>query len=430
MSSDLEQQITKACGQISEAVMNESLSAILFQAVNYFSRVFLFIDGLDECRFDVQSAILSKLHELCQSPQPKLKIFVSSRDEHTISKSLDKFPRLRVGEEHNSSDISYFVKETVKNKMNSESLRIRDISLRSEIITTLTSQAHGMFLWVHFQITDLCETDSDHGIRQVLRDLPKGMAETYARAVKKIARNPLKITRAQKIFKWIACAKRPLLITELAEAVAFDRTDKFWDSTKIPHTPRLIQDCGNLVVLDDDATARFAHHTVQQFLIGSLPESSISDFHFHPGEANIEAGQVCMTYLLFSDFESQITILEPDIAKGISQFPSPKAVIASVISYPKLWSAIFSSHSFWRYLFPRKVQQRSLTLELDLAQFLVLKKPPSPDMSKRYQLLSYAIENWLSHTSDITENDKCWKKFRSLATDRPTSFDIRPWGNP
>ncbi|KAL9096562.1 MAG: hypothetical protein Q9165_001049 [Trypethelium subeluteriae] len=430
MSTNLEQQITKACGQISEAVMNDNLSAILFQVFECFPKVFLFIDGLDECKFEVQTAILSLLHELSQFSQPKVKIFVASRDEHTISKSLEDFPQLRVGAEHNSGDINYFIEETVKRKMESRLLMIRDVSLKSEIINTLTSQAHGMFLWVHFQIADLCETDSDHGIRHALQNLPKGMAETYARAVRKIARNPLRATRAQQIFKWIASAKRPLLIAELAEAVAFNRTDQFWDSSKIPHTENLIQGCGNLVVLDDDGTARFVHHTVQQFLIVSAPESSLPDFHFQASEADLEAGQTCMTYLMFSDFEKQITIPEPHCAERISRFPSPKAITASIIPGRGLWSAISSVESIWRYLSPRKTQPHSLTLEMDLAQFVQLRKPPNPDMSKRYQFLSYAIENWLNHTTEITEKEICWNKFRSLATDRSSSFDIRPWGNP
>jgi hypothetical protein len=134
------------------------------------------------------------------------------------------------------------------------------------------------------------------------------MAATYARAVQKIGQNPVKMNLAQQIFKWIACAKRPLLMAELAEAIAFGPSDASWDSTKIPDASRLIQACGHLAVLDDDGTARFAHHTVQQFLIGLPLKDSISEFHFDLSKADARAGEICITYLLFSDFEKQITI--------------------------------------------------------------------------------------------------------------------------
>ena len=450
ISDELEQQITTSCGQHPEAIMDEGLVSVLLRAIRHFSKVYLFIDGLDECKCEEQTAILSMLHELSRSQQPTVKILVSSRDEHTISHSLKKFHQLRIAAESNSADIDFFVKKTVKNKIQSGELRVRDFSLQSEIITSLTSQAHGMFvslsycvsigimeltytarfLWVHFQIADLSEADSDHDIRQALQSLPQGMAETYARAVNKTARNSMKVNRAQKIFKWIACAKRPLFLAELAEAVAFHPSDKCWDSAKIPDTSRLIQGCGNLVVLDDDGTTRFAHHTVQQFLTGLPLEKSTPDFHFKSRDADIEAGEVCMTYLSFSDFETQVTIPESHIIQQTRQLPSPTAIISSLVPDYGIWNVRSNVSKFWRYLLPRKVRQRSLSLEIDISPFVELKRRPEPDMSKRYQFLTYAVENWLYHTSEITESDTSWSKFKYLATDKPSSFDIRPWGNP
>ena len=82
------------------------------------------------------------------------------------------------------------------------------------------------FLWVHFQFVDLCEATSDFSIRETLRNLPKGMAKTYARVLRKIGGSQPNMVLAQRIFKWVVCAKRPLLITELGEAIAFGPTDR------------------------------------------------------------------------------------------------------------------------------------------------------------------------------------------------------------
>jgi hypothetical protein len=121
------------------------------------------------------------------------------------------------------------------------------------------------FLWVSFQIADLCDATSEFEIRETLQNLPKGMAATYARILQKLRSVRTNMTLAQRIFKWTICAKRPLLITELTEAIAFGPTDRSWDAKKIPDATRSIQACGNLVVLDEDETVRLAHHSVRQF---------------------------------------------------------------------------------------------------------------------------------------------------------------------
>jgi len=126
------------------AVADEAFLAILLCIIKYFSRLYLFIDGLDECTSDIQSTILFIIHQLSRFKKPTVKIFLSSRDEQIISTSLNGFPRLEVSTERVSEDIAYFVEETVQSHLNSGELRIQDSALQQEIIATLTSQAQGM----------------------------------------------------------------------------------------------------------------------------------------------------------------------------------------------------------------------------------------------------------------------------------------------
>src|SRR5437762_859415 len=85
-------------------------------------------------------------------------------------------------------------------------------------------------------------------------DSSKGLAATYRRILEKISQSTggaAKVATAQKLFKWIICARRPLQIDELKEAVGIDSTDTFWDTDKIvTDGMRLIQCCGNLIVFD------------------------------------------------------------------------------------------------------------------------------------------------------------------------------------
>lgn len=72
------------------------------------------------------------------------------------------------------------------------------------------------------------------------------------------------------MFKWIICARRPLHIEELREAVPLDMGDSHLEIDQQPSGDnwRLIQICGNLAVLNrGGGTVRLAHHPVQQFLL-------------------------------------------------------------------------------------------------------------------------------------------------------------------
>ena len=78
---------------------------------------------------------------------------------------------------------------------------------------------------------------SDGEIKQILQTLPHDLAETYARILDRKRKSKggfKKLATAMKIFRWIVCARRPLLMEELKEAISIELTDTHWDSEKIP----------------------------------------------------------------------------------------------------------------------------------------------------------------------------------------------------
>ncbi|KAI9861085.1 MAG: hypothetical protein M1813_005514 [Trichoglossum hirsutum] len=425
---DLEQRIEQLYRHGTRTAIDDELISVLCTVIKCFSEVYICIDGIDECGKDEQITILSMVDQLAQSHDAAVKIFITSREETTISASLRKFLRLRVSADKNSRDITTFVGEAVKSNIRSGTLTIRDPSLESDIISALTNGADGMFLWVHFQLADLCGAVTDSGVRETLRNLPKGMAETYARVLRKIGGSHANVVLAQRIFKWVICAKRPLLITELGEAVAFGPTDLSWDAEGVPSASRLIQACRSLVVFDeDDRTVRLAHHTVQQFLLEPPAEDSIPGFHFQLPQAGVEAGEVCVAYLSFSDFETQITVPRPDVALACN-VPGPVAILDNVTNALGLKYITSSIFRLSRYVRTGNVKQQPSTF--NLVKFAKLKKPPPPSLREKYLLLDYVIENWLGHATGFSEdNTTMWKKFGYLAMDKPMMFDVRAWGD-
>ncbi|PMD32028.1 hypothetical protein L207DRAFT_392842, partial [Hyaloscypha variabilis F] len=159
----------------------------------------------------------------------------------------------------------------------------------------------GRFLWVSFQVDDLCKAESDFEIRQALVNLPRSLSEAYDRLFSQIGDNE-QIKYISKMFKWILSARRPLTLNELAEAIAFDVDDTSWDARKIPTMSRLLQVCKRLIEFDEESqTVKFSHYTVQQYLLSHL--SARKEFRFTKRDANNTIGELCVTYLSFSDFE-------------------------------------------------------------------------------------------------------------------------------
>ena len=144
ISSDLEQQMDQFYRSNTRTIAADELVALLFAVARHFSKLYVFIDGLDECRKEEQITILSIVNQLAQSTRPAVKTLIASREEAIISTSLKGFPRLRISADKNSADIAFFIKETVKANINSGALTIQDPSLESNIISALINGAKGM----------------------------------------------------------------------------------------------------------------------------------------------------------------------------------------------------------------------------------------------------------------------------------------------
>ena len=128
------------------------------------------------------------------------------------------------------------------------------------------------FLCVTFQIDDICKENNDNAIRQVLKALPHGLNETYARILRKIT-DQHQPGEAVKVFKWLSALKYPLTLSEICEAVAIEPTDTYFgqiESRLSNDGLKLVQNCANLVTINNQGqTVQFAHST--SFRISTFP---------------------------------------------------------------------------------------------------------------------------------------------------------------
>ena len=274
---------------------------------------------------------------------------------------------------------------------------------------------------MYFQLEELCETSSDHEIIEALEQLPVGMTETYARILRRISSSPRRSLLASKALKWIVCAKRPLKITELAEAIAFSPEDKQWDPNKIPDALQVLRSCGNLVTFDEqDQSVRLVHHTVQQHLLSDTSEDALKHLHFNEAEGNIHAGKICITYLLFSDFETQLVNMPPELDIIRVQ----EALISEMPHALDLGTLFITA---WKTF--RKLKGSTRTPNINASAMFPKRNPPSCTLQQKYLFLDYTINHWTSHTISFTPVLDLWDKFKDVALYKASTFDIRPWGS-
>ncbi len=124
----------------------EELFEVLQGALPHFSKIYLLVDGLDECQRDDITLVMKLLGRLLQPKQesPSLKVILFSRYDDAISRSLNSYPRLEISLNKISSDINAFIEEAVRSKISCGDLEVSDESLETEIIATLKEGARGM----------------------------------------------------------------------------------------------------------------------------------------------------------------------------------------------------------------------------------------------------------------------------------------------
>ncbi len=278
------------------------------------------------------------------------------------------------------------------------------------------------FLWVVFLIQDLCSQSCDEDIRRTIDNLPEDLPELYNRIISRIIDSKHEKT-VKKILRMLAGVKRPLSIGELQEALSVEpyssylkpgrRTNDIW---------RDISWCENLVYVDEsEDTVQFAHHTIKIFLLDESLGSHHRDFHFHSDEANYELGEVCVTYLNFSNFKRQLG----RIPKGQASFSPELALQASL-------SAGLGSKLGAPLSKLARLQGLGKTPHFDLRkQILSIAETSiehSPGTSQPpHPFLDYASQYWLQHCTDFTtEDNRAWNLWKAILLD-VDSLGHNPW---
>ncbi|KAF5586088.1 nb-arc ankyrin domain-containing protein [Fusarium pseudoanthophilum] len=183
----------------------------LLQATKEDLHLVIFLDALDEATEDmpIDSIILNIL------TIPSIRICASSRSGPNLSNVKT---RTIILDDLNTADITYYTKSMVS------SVGYKGADIQRSIIPSLIEASDGMFLYVHLVLSNLeiwiDQLEGQDQSRAGHIDFPKGLDDLYCLIVSRIESSLENRDLVQHIFQWVAFATRPLIVTELTDAMA------------------------------------------------------------------------------------------------------------------------------------------------------------------------------------------------------------------
>ncbi|OBS15060.1 hypothetical protein FPOA_14077 [Fusarium poae] len=321
-----------------------------------------------------------------------------------------------------ASDIRIYVEASLHERMRNEDLVLGDPHLLNHIRDTLTRHADGMFLWVKFLINEVCTAMCDDDIRQSLHSLPKDLEETFVRALSRIMSRQKKTVLVQKVFRWVAVAKRPLTLDEICEAVSIDIGQPYLKTERlVREMSPIVLWCKNLLQVTEDQppSLQFAHSTIREFITkGDLP-AQLSDFHIDEDEADHFAGEICVIYLHLNDFKTAVAQrLQPLRV-------NPMAIPGSVLSRgPKITELT----SRFADVFGHRKAKAGPDLAKALASYD--RGDGINRLQQSHPFLRYAAKHWVSHIGNFQkERSSTWNLWYQTITNGNTLAHV-PWQEP
>jgi hypothetical protein len=283
------------------------------------TRVFLLLDGLDECDEDSRRWLVLKLEDLCQIRQgtsgiSSLRIVVVSRPGISMARGAKRVMLDRDNSEQINSDIRMFIRSKVQ-ELSSQLEELPDGSraeFESRMQSEFLNRAEGTFLWVGFAMIELLKKRTLSQMEDTIRELPKGLSALYDRMLLQV--DSRYRSTASKILRWVAFAARPLSIREIGEIIGSKPSGPV---SAEQSTLDLLIICGPFITRTDHIVS-LVHESVREYI--SLEKTSraaaLGDFHLQPYAVHLEMAAFCLAYIE-QDYGARNSIKQDVIDEGI-----------------------------------------------------------------------------------------------------------------
>ncbi|KAK5457969.1 hypothetical protein LTS15_004048 [Exophiala xenobiotica] len=280
----------------SDALSRDKCMELLEDAISSLEKAFVVVDGLDECDDSIEVATM--LEELVDAVGPKLRIFLTSRDEGPLRDTILDCHKVPMRSQNTRGDLQYFVRHEVFDRKRRLFGGSR-ADVEEEIVEIVSRKAEGMFRWAELQLAIIFDKRTPYRIPEdvqaKLAALDRETAVPSLRdAYDEVYNINTKADRtdrqhAIKAYRMLLCCRRPLRTEELTEAVATNP-----DGTVHPlvDSVYVLEITRNLVFEDERSqTVRFSHQSVVEYLKG---RGSKKTREFDQVQNNSQMAEACL----------------------------------------------------------------------------------------------------------------------------------------
>ena len=208
----------------------QDLFVPFFTTVTSDQAIWIVLDGLDEAFPDEQDKLLKFLAQiyvgLHRMTSPRIYIVLISRNslrgplsEH----SLASVPEIDVASNKTGLDVSRYISQRLEKAPVFQHFR----KFRDEIVEKVSQKADGLWVWARLAVDALLTCRTKSRARKVLQDMPKGIPELLehelVRLSKELSSSEEMIQHLTIILAWVTCARQPLTLRQLEQALEFVR---------------------------------------------------------------------------------------------------------------------------------------------------------------------------------------------------------------
>ena len=325
ITQELEMRIQNSANE--RAMSYERLWAIFKTVIlSEELEVVVVLDAMDEC--NGPKPFIRDLRKLVATAT--VRIVITSRNDTHIAPGFSEgggVPTLYVTTEDVKRDIVSFVQAKV-----GKSATLQHPQVKDKVVTGLATKSGGMFLWVYLMLKVLKHLPTVAEILHALSTLPEKLDDVYGKILLQLqnALKPGPRAFCQLVLKWIVSTSRPLLFTELVEALKteYNKTSSMFDqesgfqNTLLYGRKDIELVCGSLVTVNEDSI-RLIHLSTRDYL-RSNPQTiglsePLSNFLVDVPLTQNRIALVCLEYLA-----SPKLVESPNFAPSLDRMPEKR----------------------------------------------------------------------------------------------------------
>ena len=277
------------------------------------------LDALDECEEQDKVTLIEFLNDFYTARSGfagRVKILVTSRPYYDIEDRFDELV-IRLSGEDESEQIGKEIDLVIKDRVPKIAARKKfDRKTQDALQERLLETKSRTYLWLYLALADI---EKAFGIinpkkmREFVDRIPKSVDEVYEAMLN---RSP-QPEQARKLLHIVLAAVRPLGLHEVNLAFNLEEGHKSYDEVDLIPEMSLqshIKNVCGLILTIQDSHLYLLHQTAKEFLVASLDHSSVEKplvsnlgvwkHTMESSESNLILAKICITYLLFSIFES------------------------------------------------------------------------------------------------------------------------------